>query len=166
MGCVVSPVERSRPVVTRSRRVYQRIGFQGDSMLHQASFDGNITAVMSFLEYGANVDARGKKGKTPLHHAARKGHTKVVQPLLDHGADPNARRDDRWTASHLAARYGHLHVLEVLLERGAGPHFRTNEGKTSFQLAMAPPLWAVKPNHPQIAQLLWERTGERIEDLR
>jgi ankyrin repeat protein len=74
--------------------------FHGMTRLMLASRDGDLAAVRSLLNDGANVNAtsidpihgaRGGNRRTPLMFASEKGHIDVVNELLSHGADPNIK---------------------------------------------------------------------------
>jgi len=74
--------------------------FHGMTRLMLASREGDIAAVRSLINDGANVNAtsidpirgaRGDKRRTPLMFASENGHIDVVNELLLHGADPNMK---------------------------------------------------------------------------
>lgn len=70
----------------------------GDTPLHAAARDDDLTRVRSLVEAGAAVDARRNTGSTPLMFAAANSTTpEIVQLLLDQGADPlsNDKEDKR-----------------------------------------------------------------------
>lgn len=58
--------------------------------LRRAAASGNVKAVRSLLDRGADVRTRTRYGETPLALAARRGSEKTVRLLLERGADPNA----------------------------------------------------------------------------
>ena len=68
-----------------------RVLWSGDTPLHKAAKDGDVSEVKELLAKGAEVNAKGKDGETPLHWAALLGHLDVVKELLAKGAEVNAK---------------------------------------------------------------------------
>ena len=130
----------------------------GNTAMHDASSSGQIRFIKLLLVYGANVNSRNKSGWSPLHYAARGGHLRVVRLLLEYGAEMNAQEGGFWTPLHLAAFNGRTRVVGALLKRGANPYSRTDRGNTPSQLAS-------EDGHTEIARLLSDCTGERLEDF-
>lgn len=92
--------------------------------LHNAVEQGDVRAVMSLLERGADVERRTERGDAPLHLAAANGNPEIVRLLLEKGADPNALSRERWTPLHYGAlasgpKSDHRVVVESLCARGA-----------------------------------------------
>ena len=73
-----------------------------------------------FIEYGANVNAKGEEYGTALIAAVHGSHKDVVKILLENGADVNEReaREDP-TALYVAASSRHSEVMKLSLDRGA-----------------------------------------------
>jgi ankyrin repeat protein len=70
----------------------------GETVLMTAARAGNVDAVKTLLEHGADVNAREKyKGQTALMWAAAERHPDVVKLLLAHGADWKVVSFDRET---------------------------------------------------------------------
>ena len=53
--------------------------------IHDAANRGDLAAVQSVLDKGANVNAKDDDGATPLHHAAWKGYKEIADLLRKHG---------------------------------------------------------------------------------
>ena len=87
--------------------------------LHNAAYRGDINAVKTLIEQGADVNAREHPGVTPLHTAAGEGHANVVTLLIEKGADVNAKSRRGYTPLMFAAMYGHADVAKFLIDRGA-----------------------------------------------
>lgn len=105
--------------------------------LIRAAEEGNVEAIRTLLDSGADPnDARGD-GLTPLHLASLNGHTEAARILLAAGADVGPEsRIGAYTPLHLAARGGHPDVVELLLASGADPDaLTTNSGVTPLHLA-------------------------------
>ena len=58
-----------------------------DTALHLAARAGDVMAVQTLLENGADANAKNINGDTALHLAARAGNVMVAQVLLKKGAD-------------------------------------------------------------------------------
>jgi ankyrin repeat protein len=90
--------------------------------------------VTVLLEYGADVNGRGREGLTALHYAVRGGDLAVIRCLLEHGADVGAHDPDGLTPLlHLTktrAAPDHVAVLELLAEYGADLDARNGTGET------------------------------------
>lgn len=80
-------------------------------MLATASSLGDIDAVRTFLELGANPNFKNKKDQTSIHFAAEQGNWDIINLLLNKGANLNAQ--DKWGQTPLAyaAENGHWAML-------------------------------------------------------
>ena len=126
------------------------------SLLHVASFYGNVEVVRLLLERGANTNVRNSEGQTPLHRILVKFEDKDVLGaiqllLLEHGADVDALDNDHSTPLHLASQYGSVRATRLLLEYGANVHLQNNDGHTPSQVASA-------KGHEELARLLSEHS--------
>jgi len=81
---------------------------------------GDVKAITSALDKGADVNAKNEIGVTALWIASSKGNHDVVVALLAHGADPNAR-DGIWYQTPLsyAVAGGQSEIVTALLKAGA-----------------------------------------------
>lgn len=59
----------------------------GDTPLHTVCTWGDVSAVKTLLEAGANVNARGDMDGGPLFNAVISGNADVIRILLENGAD-------------------------------------------------------------------------------
>ena len=59
--------------------------------LHAAAREGDVDAIATLLEAGAEVNGRDEDGATALHHAARSARGEAMERLLAAGADPRKR---------------------------------------------------------------------------
>jgi ankyrin repeat protein len=105
-----------------------------DKLIAAAAY-GRTNIVLTLLEQGADVNAKGKDGSTALRLAAFQGHTDTVQALLGKGADVSAKDKDGYTALILAALQGHTDTVQALLEQGADVNAKGKGGVTALMLA-------------------------------
>ncbi len=115
------------------------LGAISPESLIRAASDGDVRAVRSALEEGADVDGARGDGMTAVHAASESGHADVVRILISAGAEVEVRtRVAGYTPLHLAARRGHVDVVAALLEGGADPTAVTeSSGATAVHLAAA-----------------------------
>lgn len=101
-----------------------------------AAASGNVDAVQTGLERGAEVGQRNDDGADLLTVAAIFGHDGVVALLLEAGAEVNARNPQNGaTALHAAAFLGHADVVRTLLAAGADPRLASGNGGTAIAAA-------------------------------
>ena len=109
------PIKEVEPIEVEEPRIQPP---SIDAFLHAAKV-GDIAAVRTQIELGADVDAGKPGGQTPLHYAAWGNRIEVVECLLSHGANPNPRNKDHFTPLHFAADRGNREIVEMLISRGA-----------------------------------------------
>jgi ankyrin repeat protein len=108
-------------------------GPDGMTPLMYAALYGTAADVTTWLDRGANPNARSDAGLTALMLAALDGSK--VRALLAKGANPNLRSENGRTALHVAAERGALDVVKQLLAAGASVNF--NGGDSPLALAAA-----------------------------
>ena len=110
-----------------------------DGPLVDAARRGDVEAVESLLEQGADVNGAQGDGMTALHSAAERGHAGVAELLISAGAAVDVEtRIGGYTPLHLASRGGHGRVVRMLLGAGGDPNTpTTNSGVTPLHLAAA-----------------------------
>ena len=89
------------------------------SQLIQAVRQGEIQAVETRLERGADVNRIWPSDGTALIEASRRSDAAMVALLLEAGAEPDLVTRQSGTALITAARAGSLDVVDLLLEAGA-----------------------------------------------
>nr|XP_028560462.1 LOW QUALITY PROTEIN: BRCA1-associated RING domain protein 1 [Podarcis muralis] len=92
---------------------------KGETLLHIASVEGDLSAVKHLLKSGADPNVKDYAGWTPLHEACNHGHKEVVELLLQHGALLNAAGYQNDLPLHDAVKNGHTSIVELLLLHGA-----------------------------------------------
>ena len=89
-----------------------------------AARQGDLDAIVKFLNKGADIDGRYDKDFTPLHWAAAMGKAEAVNLLAEKGADLNARDQAQSTPVLVAAFLGRAECVRMLLAKGADAELR------------------------------------------
>ena len=104
------------------------------SPLHYASCKGDINAITSLLNAGADVNQIDQNGATALHCASWYGHTNIVRLLCDHGAQVNLAKINGDTPLHIAQSKNHVEIIQLLIDAGARANkINEDEEITSWQ---------------------------------
>ena len=90
-----------------------------DTPLHVAARLGDLRAVTTLCENGAEIDKRGCDGYTPFMHAAEGGWLEIVQYLSGQGADINATNNRQESAAMLAIRARHYDLYRFFADHPA-----------------------------------------------
>ena len=108
-----------RQLIASGHDVDQRDEERGDSSLHAAIGEGNLSTTRLLLDLGANPNLSDFTGRTPLHTAALQGDSEIIQVLLDGGAEVDSQTDDWSTPLHLAVSERNEGAARRLLRGGA-----------------------------------------------
>jgi len=92
------------------------------AQLADAAREGNVAAIDTLLQQGADVNAPQGDGATALHWAAYQDNLELVDRLIAAGANVNAANDLRITPLALASTNGNEAIVRGLLEAGADPN--------------------------------------------
>ena len=108
-----------------------------DPALLEAIREGDVAAVRSLLQEGADPNAAQGDGLSALHLAAQEGRLDIAELLLSAGAEVDAKtKIGEYTPLHVAAGAARLSVVQALLAAGANPGaVTTTTGVTSLHLA-------------------------------
>lgn len=89
-----------------------------NDQLYEAVRKGDVAAVTSLLDRGADVNAKFRYGATALFKAAERGNVAVTKVLLDRGADVTVK-DTFYgaTAMSWALDGKHVEVIRLLLKK-------------------------------------------------
>ncbi|KAK7094359.1 hypothetical protein V1264_005934 [Littorina saxatilis] len=88
--------------------------------VHQAVVRGDVDALMTLLQQGADVNQHDTSmGCSPLHTACLLGRTDIVTWLTQHGAKVNAVDAMKKTPLHYVCAAGQTHVARQLIDEGA-----------------------------------------------
>ena len=91
-----------------------------NDQLFEAVRKGDVAAVTSALDRGADVNAKFRYGMTALFKAAERGNAQVVKILLDRGVDPKVKDTFyQATAMTWAIDGKHTDVVKLILEKSA-----------------------------------------------
>jgi hypothetical protein len=118
----------------------------GDSLI-RAAHSGDFNTMISLLEKGADINAKGLKDWTALIAASGNGHLRIVRELIDRGAAVNARATDGETALMRASGSGNSEIVRVLLSKNPDVDFKSENGATAESLAS-------KSGHSAIVEML------------
>ena len=98
--------------------LWVRSASQPQLTIHDAAWDGNLSAVRGALAQGVDANGRDENGGTALHTAAVWGHTSIVRLLLDKGAHVNALDGNGCTPLDWSLDTGKDDTAALLRERG------------------------------------------------
>jgi ankyrin repeat protein len=90
-----------------------------ETLLHQASYAGNIEAIALLISLGSDLNAVDSDGLTPLHYAVNGEQDDAVEILCKKGADVNKKDDSNETPLKLARKRMNAAAVRILLRHGA-----------------------------------------------
>ena len=91
-----------------------------NDQLFEAVRKGDVAAVTTALDRGADVNAKFRYGTTALFKAAERGHAPVVKLLLDRGVDVKVKDTFYGTTAITWALDGkHVEAVRLILEKDA-----------------------------------------------
>jgi hypothetical protein len=89
--------------------------------VHRCAVQGDLPALLQYLEHGGDVEQKSHCGRTPLQYASYYGHISIARALLLAGADPNSTGGGNSSSLHFAAYANCTRVVQLLVEYGADP---------------------------------------------
>lgn len=108
--------------------------------LHLAAGSGDLKAVLSLIQGGADIEAKGLDGATPLHLAVIFDRAEVAVALVRGGANvhaPHPLAAHEGTSLHHAAANNRLEMVRTLVKGcGAQVDFRDQSGSTALHKAL------------------------------
>ena len=125
----------------------------GASNIWQDVQNGDLAAVQSQIESGADVDARDALGRSLLYYAIYNKHPRITGLLVRSGANVNVKHRANKTPLHLAAELGDTPTVRLLLKAGAKVNALDSDQGTPLD-------WAVGTLHNDTADLLRKQGGK------
>ena len=125
-----------------------------NTLVIQATSEGNKTRLDDLIKGGANVNLSGDNGQTALFVAAWRDYAEFVDSLIQAGADVNHRDVYRRTPLMFASRNSHIRCVKRLLKAGAD----VNAIATGHETAL---FYAAKNGHFACIELLM-RSGAAV----
>ena len=86
----------------------------GEELLLLTSGLGHAGVVTALLDYGVDVNGRGKKSRTALMAAAFFDQAEIIRLLLKRGANPAVQDEDGESASSVAEEKGNDEIIGLL----------------------------------------------------
>ena len=120
----VSEGREERVAETSEDKETEKPKYEVPDDLGGAARQGDLDAIVKFLNKGADIDGRYDKDFTPLHWAAAMGKAEAVNLLAEKGADLNARDQAQSTPVLVAAFLGRAECVRMLLAKGADAELR------------------------------------------
>lgn len=115
------------------------LGKSRRTVLHAASWHGQVEIVKELLKMGALATHRALDGRSPLLWACASGHREVVDLLLQclpKTEVVNAMDNELRTALHHAAFQGHGDLVSFLVNYGVNVQCKDKFGNTPLDLAL------------------------------
>ena len=106
-----------------------------DPRLRAPALKGDVEALTTALEAGADPNRRDEDGYAPLLYAASNGHARCIDVLRRHGADVNAAARCGRTPLNTAAAGGHTEAIQILIRAGVLVDWRESWNGSSFATA-------------------------------
>jgi ankyrin repeat protein len=104
-------------------------------LLLTAAKEGYLDISKMLIDYGAPVDAQGRKGNTPLILASRCYSREITACLLDRNADIEVANEKEQRPLHAAVKSGDLGLARVILENNPSIGARLADGNTALHIA-------------------------------
>jgi ankyrin repeat protein len=105
-------------------------------LLHRVAEYGDLAAVRSVVEAGADVDTTEANGLTALMIAANTGKIDIVRFLLEKRAAVRILDRNGWSALAHAAVTAQVDIMRLLLAQGADPKTLTNAKRSVMYMAV------------------------------
>ncbi|CAH1773123.1 unnamed protein product [Owenia fusiformis] len=141
VGADIEMIAEHIPISERSKLsdLLHSLDNDGHTPLHVASKYGNIKAMLTLLNHGADPHGKTVKRETPLHFAARYGRLNTCKHYLDSEIGSqiiNEVDSNGYSPLHHACANGQSEVVRLLLQRGARMS-RDHRGNNPLHIACA-----------------------------
>ncbi|XP_037803426.1 ankyrin repeat and KH domain-containing protein 1-like [Penaeus monodon] len=125
--------------------------------------DGDVGAVLRWLDYGGDVNAANRWGNTLLSLACSNGHADVVEALMKRpNLHLNLRNGENDKPLSIAAANGHWDIVDMLLRTSVRCHIDVHEESTEEQ--MTPIMHTAEAGEWQLVHAFFERNYKLKED--
>lgn len=106
----------------------------GYTRLQKAIIDNDLSAVVSLIKAGADVNFKGSLVYPPLHFALERDRHHIALALLQAGADVNLQDATGQTPLHKATMQAQESFVLALLKKGADSNIKDSEGRTALHV--------------------------------
>lgn len=147
-ACASEPVSPQDEPLSPQEKLAFELGF--------AARSGDLEAVRTLLDAGADIEAKDSAGHTSLHFTALNANPEVAAVLLERGADIGAENIfGVMPAGYASESNENPRVLATLLKQVANVDIKFAEGSTLLHVA------AASNDNPAVAALLLDRGADR-----
>ena len=108
-------IQKVKDLIKRGADIKAKNKYE-DTVLHQASWFGDMELSKECLQAGIDVDAKNKYGSTPLHYVVYWDRIEMAKFLIDSGADVNSKDRDGDTPLYWA---NSEEMEDLLIKHGA-----------------------------------------------
>lgn len=126
--------------------------------LIQAAEAGDVSAVLSLLQAGAQINATDERGRTAVMAATHTNRVEAVRALIEAGADINIRDNHLDNPFLYASAEGLYEIVKLTIEAGADTRLTNRFGGT----ALIP---ACERGHVEIVRELLTRTDVDVNHV-
>lgn len=122
-----------------------RTNAKGQTALHLAAMDNNLTKVKNLISQGAKVNLQDDRNRTPLHWAAyfnkNDSYHKVIEALVENGAKINLKDKLNQTPLHFLVEYSSYKSIGLLMKNDADIYAADKEGKRPLDALLQSLMW-------------------------
>lgn len=129
----------------------------GDTFLHLAVIEKNLTAVRVLLQHKASANVANLAGEFPLHTAIQQGDVASVIALVQAGANVNIPNNQKQYPIHLAIYSNNAAIVQAILTKNVN----LNLPDANHDRAL---LLAVKMGNVAIVELIFNKRTDRLSD--
>ncbi|CAM9838483.1 unnamed protein product [Discosporangium mesarthrocarpum] len=154
----------------------------------KAAMQGDLDALLQYIDDGGDVNQRDRDNNTPLHWACQESHFDIVGVLMSRNAAVDPVNDLQSTPLHYACREGNLDIVTGLINFSANLEARNKDNLSPLHVAagmghievtkrlldnladmeaednaLYTPLWrAAYYGHPEVVKVLLDKGANRL----